>query len=99
MKPEKLLLELELLLESSGYKLRKERGAFRGAECIVEGDRLVVVNKSKPIEAQLSTIARVLSQIELDNVYINPAIKKELSLLWDKLSVSPLEPPLDMELE
>lgn len=99
MKPEKLLLELELLLESSGYKLRKERGAFRGAECVVEGDRLVVVNKSKPIEAQLSTIARVLSQIELDNVYIKPAIKKELSFLWDKLSVSPLEPPLDMELE
>ena len=99
MKPEKLLLELEHLLELSGYKLRKERGAFRGADCVIEGDRVVMVNKNKPVESQLGTIARVLGQVDLSEVYIKPVIRKELVKLWDRLEVTPEEAPADWELE
>lgn len=99
MKPEKLLLELEQLLEQSGYRLRKERGAFRGADCIIEGDKLVMVNKNKPVESQIGTIARVLSQIELSESYVKPAIRKELEKLWDRLEVTPAETSDEWELE
>lgn len=98
MKPDKLLLELEQLLEQSGYRLRKERGAFRGADCIIEGDKLVLVNKNKPVESQLGTIARVLGQIDLDGVYVKPIVRKELDKLWDRLEVTPESAP-DLELE
>lgn len=91
MKPDKLLLELEHLLEQAGYKLRKERGSFRGADCVIEGDKLVVINKNKPIEAQLGTIAKVLSETHLSEIYIKPAIRRELEKLWDRLSVTPLD--------
>lgn len=99
MKPDKLLLELEQLLEQTGYKLRKERGSFRGADCVIEGDKIVMVNKNKPAESQLGTIARVLGQINLDGVYIKPLIRKELVRLWDQLSVSPVISEKDWELE
>lgn len=99
MKSDKLLLELEHILEQAGYTLRKERGAFRGAECIIEGNKLVVVNKSKPIEAQLGTMGRVLSQIDLAGVYIKPVVRKELDRLWDQLSVTPENSHEDFELE
>lgn len=89
MKPEKLILELEQLLEQVGYRLRKERGSFRGNDCLLEGDKIVIINKNKPIEYQTGTIARVLGQIDLSAIYIKPAIKKELVILWDRLSVSP----------
>lgn len=89
MKKEKLLLELEQILEQSGYRLRKERGSFRGNDCVIEGDRLVIVNKNKPVESQLATVARVLSSVDLASIYIKPAVKKELSVIWDKLAVSP----------
>lgn len=98
MKPDKLLLELEQLLEQSGYRLRKERGTFRGADCIIEGDKLVLVNKNKPVESQLGTIARVLGQIDLDGVYVKPIVRKELDKLWDRLDVIP-ESASDLELE
>ena len=98
MKPDKLLLELENLLEQSGYKLRKERGSFRGADCIVEGDRLVIVNKIKPVEAQLGTIAKVLGDVNLTETYIKPAVRKELEKLWDRLSVTPVFSNDDWEL-
>lgn len=89
MKPDKLLLELEQLLEQCGYRLRKERGSFRGNNCVIEGDRLVIVNKNKPIESQIGTIARILGSQDLSSNYIKPAVKKELNILWDRLAVSP----------
>lgn len=82
MKPDKLLLELEQLLEQSGYTLRKKRGSFRGADCVIEGDKLVMVNKNKPVESQLGTIAKVLGQVDLSETYIKPAVRKELDKLW-----------------
>lgn len=85
MKSEKLLLELETVLEKSGYRLRKERGSFRGADCIIEGNKLVIVNKNKPIEAQLSTIAKFLGSVDLTDSFIKPAVRKELEKLWDRL--------------
>ena len=97
MKPDKLLLELEQLLEQSGYRLRKERGSFRGADCIIEGDKLVLVNKNKPVESQLGTIARVLGEIDLAGVYVKPVVRKELDKLWDQLEVTPTEPVSDWE--
>lgn len=89
MKSDKLLLELESVLEKSGYKLRKERGSFRGADCIIEGDKLVIVNKNKPIEAQIGTIAKFLGSVDLTDSFIKPAVRKELEKLWDRLSVTP----------
>lgn len=88
MKPDKLLLELEQLLEQSGYTLRKS-GSFRGADCVIEGDKLVMVNKNKPVESQLGTIAKVLGQVDLSETYIKPAVRKELDKLWDRLAVTP----------
>lgn len=97
MKPDKLLLELEQLLEQSGYRLRKERGAFRGADCVIEGDKLVMINKNKPVESQLGTIARVLGDINLDGTYVKPIVRKELVKLWDRLEVTHTEPASDWE--
>lgn len=99
MKKEKFLLELEQILEQAGYTLRKERGSFRGDECIIEGDKLVVVNKNKPIESQLGTMGRVLGQIDLAGVYVKPAVRKKLEELWEQLAVTPEESPEDFELE
>lgn len=99
MKPEKLLLELEQLLEQSGYHLRKERGAFRGADCMIEGEKLVVVNKNKPVQSQIGTIARVLGQVDMNGVYIKPVVRKQLVNLWDRLEVEPMETSTDWELE
>lgn len=99
MKPDKLLLELEQILEQAGYTLRKERGSFRGDECIIEGQKLVVVNKNKPIESQLGTMGRVLGEIDLTGVYIKPAVRRNLEELWDQLKVTPTETQEDFELE
>ena len=88
LKAEKLFLELEQLLEQNGYQTRKERGGFVGSDCLVEGDKLVIVNKNKPIESQLKTLATVLAQIPLGGIFVKPVIRKELQKLWDQLQLT-----------
>ncbi|MEX2585208.1 MAG: hypothetical protein WD315_02365 [Balneolaceae bacterium] len=85
MKPENFVLELESLCEQSGYQIRKERGSFRGDHCVVEGEKLIIINKNKPIELQAGVLANVLRGNSLEDIYIKPAVRKELSNLWDRL--------------
>lgn len=85
MKTEKLILELESLCEKSGYNIRKERGAFRGDQCVIEGDKLIVINKNRPLESQAAIMARVLKNQETDDTYIKPAVRKKLEELWDRI--------------
>lgn len=85
MKIEKLLLELESLCEKSGYSIRKERGSFRGDQCVIEGEKLIVINKNKPPESQAGILANVLRSIDADEIFIKPAVRKNLEELWDRL--------------
>lgn len=84
MKTEKLLLELEQLVEQSGYTIRKEKGTFRGDSCVMEGEKLVVLNKKKPPQQLVGLLARVLKDQELQDIYIKPVVRKHLEELWDR---------------
>ena len=85
MKIEKLLLELESLCERGGFTIRKERGTFKGDQCIIEGEKLVVINKNRPVESQTVILARVIDHIGPDTLFIKPAVRKELERIWDRL--------------
>lgn len=88
MKAEKLLLELESLCEQSGYNIRKERGTFRGDSCIIEGDKLIVVNKNRPLESQVGILAKVLQDLDTEEIYIKPAVRRELQEIWDRMTAA-----------
>lgn len=84
MKTDKLILELEQLIEQSGYTIRRERGTFKGDHCIVEGRKLVMINKKRPPQLQVGILARVLKKLEMQDIYIKPAVRRELEELWER---------------
>ncbi|TYP93751.1 hypothetical protein LX73_1462 [Fodinibius salinus] len=84
MKKETLLLELEKLVEQAGYTIRKEKGTFRGDSCVMEGQKLVVLNKKKPPQQQVGLLARILKDKELRDIYIKPVVRKQLEKLWQR---------------
>ncbi|NBC27871.1 MAG: hypothetical protein GVY08_13490 [Bacteroidetes bacterium] len=85
MKIEQLILELESLCEKIGYTIRKERGSFRGDQCVIEGEKLIVINKNKPPETQAGILARVLQNGNSEEIFIKPAVRKELEDLWVRI--------------
>jgi hypothetical protein len=84
MKADKILEELTALAATMNYVVRRETGAFRGGACVVENKRLILLNKSMPLEAASVVLARALSKLDVDSSYVKPAVRELLGRekLW-----------------
>ncbi|HKJ33874.1 MAG TPA: hypothetical protein VKA34_18735 [Balneolales bacterium] len=84
MKSDKLMLELEEIVNQLGYRVRYERGSFRSDSCVIEGDKLIVINKNNPVELQVGVLANLLENKDLENIYLKPVVRKELETYWKR---------------
>ncbi len=78
VKAEQMRGELELLSEKLGYKIRYEFGDFKGGMCHVQDANYIIVPKRLPAERQVTILARELSRLTLDNVFLLPAVRQIL---------------------
>lgn len=92
MKSDTLNTHLEELCERAGFTVRKEKGSFRGDSCLMQGDRLIVINKSRPIDTQNMILAKILREVEIENLYIKPAVRKAIRTMWDRMDQFESEP-------
>ena len=60
MKPASLAIELEDLCTEVGYRVRRENGSFSGSDCVLEGEKLILLSRKRPPETHVGTLARVL---------------------------------------
>ena len=70
MKNEKLYDEFEDLAQRLGLKILKGKGNFSGGTCTVNDKTVIVINKMKPIEQRLRTLATCFLEFDLNEVYI-----------------------------
>ena len=73
---QKTVERIEELLHLAGYKVRYEKGAFRGGACMVEDQRLVVINKFFPAEARAASLAEIFLGLELEGLELNDVQSK-----------------------
>jgi hypothetical protein len=88
MKPDKLLLELEEVIGRLGYRLRKEKGNFRGSNCVLDGDKIIMLNKNSPIELHIGTLATFIMHQKHEDLFLKPIVRKELESIWNKMEVA-----------
>lgn len=87
MKPVTLLEELEGLTEQLGYRIRKEKGSFMGNSCVLEGDKIVMLNKNHPVEFNIGVLVKFLAERDLNDIFIKPALRKEIEKMWKKRGI------------
>tara|TARA_B100000676_G_C17559528_1_gene571526 strand:+ start:347 stop:607 length:261 start_codon:yes stop_codon:yes gene_type:complete len=75
MKNDKLYLELESTAERLGLKILKGKGDFIGGTCKVNDKTVIVLNKMKPLEQHLKTLAISFLEFDLDKIYMIPAVR------------------------
>ena len=75
MKNKDLLEEFHLLAEKLEIKILKGKGDFLGGSCTVNNEKVIVINKSKPIEQRLNTLANCFNQYDLEGVFLLPALR------------------------
>ncbi len=96
MKADKLVMELEDVLQQLGFRIRKEKGNFRGANCVLDGENLIVLNKNQPIDTQAVTLAKLIQSLDHSSLFIKPAVRKELEEIWARLNAI-IEPELNFD--
>lgn len=60
------LEKLELLLKTAGYRVRYERGNFKTGSCLLQHNRMVVINKFSNLESRIQAIAELAATLEID---------------------------------
>lgn len=92
MKPAALSIELEDLCTEAGYRVRREKGSFSGSDCVLEGEKLILLNRNRPPEFHIGTLARVLRSNDLDQRFVKPAVRRELNRIWARLDTLDPDP-------
>ena len=75
MKAALIYQEFETLAEAIDIKIIQEKGNFKGGYCLLEKERIIVVNKLKPLEQRIRALAKAFSKLDISKVYIKPIIR------------------------
>jgi hypothetical protein len=59
------LNKLEKILEEAGYVIRYERGSFQSGYCILEENKVVVLNKFLNPEGRINTLIDLIPSLEI----------------------------------
>ncbi|MET4080368.1 hypothetical protein ABIB40_000308 [Pedobacter sp. UYP30] len=70
------LEKLELLLLAMGYKVRYEKGSFKTGSCLLEHNKIVVVNKFSNLEVKIYALAMLVKQSGLNEVNLHEKQKQ-----------------------
>lgn len=58
--------KLQNILKSQDYSIRYERGNFQGGYCVVQDQKIIVINKFHPLEGKISTLVEIIRDLEID---------------------------------
>ncbi len=78
MQAEKLCSELENALIRLGWKIRQEKGNFKGGACLLAGEQMVIINKKLTVDERIEIFSQALKGTELDELYLLPEVRRFL---------------------
>lgn len=76
MKENEILGHFEELTQNLSIDLRYEKGDFAGGLCRVNDKQIMIINKRLPDDQKIKIFANAIAQLNLDNIYILPAIRE-----------------------
>ena len=60
------LEKLELLLKTTGYRVRYEKGNFKTGACLLLNSKIIVVNKFSGLESKILAITELVRELDMD---------------------------------
>ena len=79
MKPNQLMEHFETLAEKLGLRIIQAKGNFKGGRCVIRKDKVIVLNKMKPIEQRLHILAHEFSIMDLEEIFIVPVLREYIN--------------------
>lgn len=63
--------KLENILKTQGYTVAFEKGNFRTAACILNKNKVVVVNKFSGLESRINSMVDLIREMDLDDTLLD----------------------------
>lgn len=80
--------KLESLLSDMGYKVRYEKGNFRTGACLLQTNKIVVVNRFSNLEVKISALVGLIRDMQTESNMLNDKQKQFLrSIKQTKLTI------------
>ena len=79
MKPNQLMEHFETLAEKLGFRIIQGKGDFNGGGCIIRQDKVIVLNKMKPIEQRLHVLAHEFAIMNLEAIFVVPVLREYIN--------------------
>ena len=70
--------DIKDIFEKLNYKIILDKGNFNTGFCLLEEERIIVINKNKPYENRIKILTDILSTLDLSEVFIKPYIREML---------------------
>lgn len=73
--------KLEQLLKTLGFKLRYEKGNFKTGSCVLENNKMIVINKFSNLESKINSLSELLQRTDADDSLLDEKQKAFLYML------------------
>lgn len=73
---ESVLDDLKSLATQMGAKVRFERGDFKGGYCLLEENKMIVINKLSTTQRKVMILSSALKDLGIDDVYLTPKLRE-----------------------
>ncbi len=80
------LKQLEILLDELGYDIRYEKGQFNVGACLLNGQRMIVVNKLYTTQGKIESLFDILKTFPKPET---DTLSEESLLYWNELFPEP----------
>jgi len=71
-----VITELLEVYAQIGYTVRVEKGSFKGGFCLLREQKLFLLNKNIEPAKKINFLAKNLSEIGVDGIYLKPNIRE-----------------------
>ena len=68
--------DIKEIFEKLDYKIILDKGNFNTGFCLLEEERIIVINKNKPYENRIKILSEILSTLDLNGIFIKPYIRE-----------------------
>ncbi len=70
--------DLEDVAARLGFSVVLDTGPFKGGACVLDGNEMIILNSSAPLEQRMQHLAEALGRRDLSRIYLKPAIRSIL---------------------
>jgi len=60
-----------MLLKTTGYRIRYEKGNFKTGACLLQNSKIVVVNKFSGLESKILAISELARDLDMDHTLLD----------------------------